>query len=48
MSKRIQPIFGFVVFAESLNGRLALLGIFIGLSTEFLTGKSILEQIGVR
>ena len=39
--------FGFVNFAETWNGRLAMLGIVIGLGTELLTGQGILSQIGV-
>ena len=37
--------FGFVNFAETWNGRLAMLGIVIGLGTELLTGQGILSQI---
>ena len=33
------------VFNEKLNGRLAMLGLTIGLATEFLTGKGILQQV---
>lgn len=39
--------FGFVGFAETWNGRLAMLGFLIGLATEFLTGQGILSQIGL-
>jgi ferrochelatase len=41
------PRFGFVAFAESRNGRLAMLGFVIGLATELLTGQGILQQIGL-
>jgi ferrochelatase len=41
------PRFGFVAFAETWNGRLAMLGFVIGLATEFRTGKGILSQIGL-
>jgi ferrochelatase len=41
------PRFGFVSFAETWNGRLAMLGFVIGLGTELLTGKSILGQLGL-
>jgi ferrochelatase len=41
------PRFGFVAFAESWNGRLAMLGFVIGLGTELLTGQSILSQLGL-
>ena len=37
--------FGFVNFAETWNGRLAMLGFVIGLGTELLTGQGILTQI---
>ena len=48
----VQPMsdnarFGFVNFAETWNGRLAMLGIVIGLGTELLTGQGILSQIGL-
>ena len=39
--------FGFVAFAETWNGRLAMLGFVIGLGTELLTGQGILQQIGL-
>ena len=38
---------GFTAFAETWNGRLAMLGFVIGLATELLTGKGILEQLGL-
>jgi ferrochelatase len=41
------PRFGFVAFAETWNGRMAMLGFVIGLATELLTGNSILQQIGL-
>jgi hypothetical protein len=41
------PRFGFVEFAETWNGRMAMLGFVIGLATELLTGQSILAQIGL-
>jgi ferrochelatase len=41
------PRYGFVAFAETWNGRLAMLGFVIGLGTELLTGQSILGQIGL-
>ena len=39
--------FGFTQFAENWNGRLAMLGIVIGIATELLTGQSILSQLGL-
>ena len=39
--------FGFVGFAETWNGRLAMLGFVIGLATELLTGQGILSQVGL-
>ncbi|MBE9112829.1 high light inducible protein [Nodosilinea sp. LEGE 07298] len=39
--------FGFVNFAETWNGRLAMLGFVIGVATELLTGQGILSQIGL-
>ncbi|HZG39589.1 chlorophyll a/b-binding protein [Nodosilinea sp. E11] len=39
--------FGFVNFAETWNGRLAMLGFVIGVATEFVTGQGILSQIGL-
>ena len=46
MSEEGQPRFGFVNYAETWNGRLAMIGILIGLSTELLTGQGILGQMG--
>jgi ferrochelatase len=39
--------FGFVTFAETWNGRLAMLGFVIGLATELLTGQGVLGQLGL-
>ena len=33
------------VFSEKLNGRAAMLGLAIGLATEALTGRGIIEQV---
>jgi ferrochelatase len=41
------PRFGFVAFAETWNGRLAMMGFAIGLGTEILTGQSIAAQLGL-
>ena len=38
---------GFTLFAETWNGRLAMLGFVIGVATEYLTGQGILAQIGL-
>ena len=46
-SNNNQPRFGFVNFAETWNGRMAMMGILIGLGTELITGQSILRQIGI-
>ncbi|MBO8203659.1 high light inducible protein [Prochlorococcus marinus] len=47
MNDENQARFGFVNFAETWNGRMAMMGILIGLATEFITGQSILRQIGI-
>ena len=47
MLNNSEPRFGFVNFAETWNGRLAMIGIIVGLATELLTGQSILVQIGL-
>ncbi len=39
--------FGFNQFAETWNGRLAMLGLLIGIATELLTGQGILSQLGL-
>ncbi len=39
--------FGFVAFAETWNGRMAMMGFVVGLATELLTGQGILQQIGL-
>tara|TARA_Y100001968_G_C19353938_1_gene716196 strand:- start:455 stop:616 length:162 start_codon:yes stop_codon:yes gene_type:complete len=39
--------YGWVPYAESWNGRLAMLGLLIGLVTEILTGQGILAQLGL-
>lgn len=38
---------GFTQFAETWNGRLAMLGFIIGIATELLTGQGILSQLGL-
>ena len=37
----------FTSYAETWNGRLAMMGFIIGLGTELLTGQGILDQIGI-
>ena len=37
MNDENQPRFGFVNFAETWNGRMAMMGILIGLGTELIT-----------
>ena len=39
--------FGFSQFAETWNGRLAMLGFIIAVATEYLTGQGILGQLGL-
>ena len=39
--------FGFVNFAETWNGRLAMMCFVIGHGTELHTGQGILSQIGL-
>lgn len=38
---------GWTTTAENINGRLAMIGLTIGFINEFITGRSILEQIGI-
>jgi len=45
--KNQESKFGFSLFSETWNGRLAMLGFVIGLATELLTGKGILAQLGL-
>ena len=47
MTEENHTRFGFVNFAGTWNGRLAMMGILIGLGTELITGQSILRQIGI-
>ena len=46
-NKAMDSKFGFSSFAETWNGRLAMMGFLIGLGTELLTGQGILAQIGM-
>ena len=45
MSSNTNSIDQTKVFNEKLNGRLAMLGLTIGLVTEALTGNGIIEQV---
>ena len=38
---------GFTQFAETWNGRLAMLGFIIAVTTEYFTGQEILSQLGL-
>ena len=40
-------VFGFTLASEIINGRLAMVGIAIGLMNEIFSGKSLLQQIGL-
>jgi hypothetical protein len=40
-------VFGFSNFAETWNGRMAMIGFVAALASEFVTGKGILGQIGI-
>ena len=40
-------VFGFSNFAETWNGRMAMIGLFAGFANEVLTGKGILAQVGI-
>ncbi|MEM9007363.1 MAG: chlorophyll a/b-binding protein [Cyanobacteria bacterium P01_F01_bin.86] len=42
-----QSKFGFTEYAETLNGRLAMLGFTIAVVAELLTGQGILSQLGI-
>jgi len=46
-SNFFQQVFGFTDFAETCNGRLAMLGMFIAGIREKATDKGIFEQLGV-
>ena len=39
--------FGFTQFAETWNGRLAMLGFIVAVATEYFTGQGILGQLGL-
>lgn len=39
--------FGFTNFAETWNGRLAMLGFVIAIAIELVTGQGILSQLGL-
>ncbi len=37
--------FGFTTFAETWNGRLAMLGFVISIAVEYATGHSVISQL---
>jgi hypothetical protein len=39
--------FGFTKFAETWNGRLAMIGFVSALAVEYLTGQGVLAQLGL-
>jgi hypothetical protein len=41
------PKFGFTKFAETWNGRLAMIGFVSALAVEYLTGQGVLAQLGL-
>ncbi len=40
-------VFGFSNFAETWNGRMAMIGLVAGATNEVITGKGILAQVGI-
>ncbi|MGK7947695.1 MAG: chlorophyll a/b-binding protein [Xenococcaceae cyanobacterium] len=45
--KAPEPKFGFTPFAETWNGRLAMIGFIAAVLVELVTGKGVLEQLGL-
>lgn len=43
-----EPKFGFNDYAERLNGRAAMIGFALTLVIEYVTGKGILEWLGLK
>jgi hypothetical protein len=43
-----EPKFGFNDYAERLNGRAAMIGFALTLIIEYVTGKGILEWLGLK
>jgi hypothetical protein len=43
----VNPFLGFTSKAELINGRIAMTLFAVGIYEEFITGKSILEQVGL-
>tara|TARA_Y100001970_G_C14256611_1_gene875950 strand:+ start:3306 stop:3458 length:153 start_codon:yes stop_codon:yes gene_type:complete len=46
--QNIKYRFGWNLYSEAWNGRLAMIGLLIGILTEFLSGQSIISQLGLR
>lgn len=42
-----EPKFGFTEFAETWNGRLAMIGFVLALAGEYVTGQGLLAQMGL-
>jgi hypothetical protein len=42
-----EPKFGFTQFAETWNGRLAMIGFVSALILELVTGQGVLTQLGL-
>jgi Chlorophyll A-B binding protein len=45
--KQTEPKFGFNVYSERLNGRLAMIGFVSTLAIEYLTGQGLLSWLGL-
>ncbi|MGJ3251426.1 MAG: chlorophyll a/b-binding protein [Elainellaceae cyanobacterium] len=42
-----EPKFGFTEFAETWNGRLAMIGFVLAIIGELVTGQGLLAQMGI-
>ena len=47
MSDKLPPRFGFVNYAETWNGRMAMIGFVAALATELMTGEGLIRAIGL-